>query len=77
MVKPKPPPGIPLPLQHPQLLQPPRLPPVHLLRRLVAVRVVDVRIELSAGLARVERFSDSGTVEGGCGVVGGGGGVEG
>ena len=45
-------------LQSTQSLQPPGLVPIDLLLRLVAEGVVDIGIELSAGLARLDHISD-------------------
>ena len=50
--------GIVLLLQSAQPLQPPGFVPVDLLLRLVAEGVVDVRVEPSAGLARLDRIPD-------------------
>lgn len=77
VIEPKPSVRIPFFLQSSQFLQPPRLVPVHLLHRLVAVCIINVGVELAIGLACVKCVSHLTTVLGRYGVVGGRRGVEG
>lgn len=84
-IKVEPPLRIVLLLQRPQPLKPPRLVPIHLLERLVAVRVVDVGVVLGGAASVSENVADALAVgnrqgvEGGVGEVGyyGGAGVGG
>lgn len=64
---PKPPLGIPFPLQPFQLLEPPRLVPIYLLQRLVAVGVVRVGVELQRAGAGDEELTGLLAVFGGGG----------